>query len=180
MLRFIFIILGLITLCTALVINSDILLFIDVASLLFVTVMPLFLTLGFHGPIDLSKAVLSSLIANKLNEQSSFSYQQTLSTLRLTTSASGVIGALIGFVSMLANMDDPSKIGPAMAVSLLTALYAVIISELLIAPMINRLKQITSHKTIAQTSLKPSVITLVSIPLILIMFALLTTFVFED
>ena len=177
MLRSIFIVLGFMTLFAALEINSDILFFIDIPSLLFVTVMPLFFTLGFHGPSDLSKAVSSSLIAKKLDEQSSFSYQQTLSSWRLTTSASGVIGSLIGFVSMLAEMDDPSKIGPAMAVSLLTALYAVIISELLIAPMINRLKQSTSHKTNDQTSLKPSVITLVSIPLILIMFTLLTTFI---
>ena len=175
MLRLIFILLGFITLFTALEINSSILMFIDVASLLFVTVMPLFFTLGFHGTTDLSKAIIAALRANKLDEKSSFSYQQTLSTLRLTTSASGVVGGLVGFVSLLARMDDPSKVGPAMAVCLLTALYAVIIAELLIAPLINRLKQATTHKVIDQSSLGPSVITLVSIPMMLIMFGVLTT-----
>src|SRR5690606_40889221 len=34
--------------------------------------------------------------------------------------AMGMIGTLIGLVAMLANMDDPKAIGPAMAVALLT------------------------------------------------------------
>ena len=36
--------------------------------------------------------------------------------------AMGMIGTLIGLVQMLANMDDPKSIGPAMAVALLTTL----------------------------------------------------------
>ena len=37
-----------------------------------------------------------------------------------TAPAMGMIGTLIGLVAMLANMDDPKAIGPAMAVALLT------------------------------------------------------------
>ena len=36
----------------------------------------------------------------------------------------GFIGTLIGLVSMLANLEDPTAIGPAMAVCLLSAFYA--------------------------------------------------------
>ena len=57
-----------------------------------------------------------------------------LSTLRTTIMGSGVAGFLIGFVLMLANMDDPSRIGPAMAVALLCALYSVVLSEIVVAP----------------------------------------------
>ena len=57
-----------------------------------------------------------------------------LSTLRTTIMGSGVAGFLIGFVLMLANMDDPSRIGPAMAIALLCALYSVVLSELVVAP----------------------------------------------
>jgi len=38
---------------------------------------------------------------------------------------SGVMGTLIGLVQMLQNLDDPTRIGPAMAVALLTSLYGI-------------------------------------------------------
>ena len=44
--------------------------------------------------------------------------------------ASGVMGTVIGLVMMLQNLDDPTAIGPAMAVALLTLLYGVIMGEL--------------------------------------------------
>ena len=37
--------------------------------------------------------------------------------------AFGMIGTLVGLVQMLSTMDDPSAIGPSMAVALLTTLY---------------------------------------------------------
>ena len=40
--------------------------------------------------------------------------------------AFGMIGTLIGLVQMLATLDDPSSIGPAMAVALLTTLYGAL------------------------------------------------------
>ena len=42
--------------------------------------------------------------------------------------AFGMIGTLIGLVVMLKNMDDPSALGPAMAVALLTQLYGVVLA----------------------------------------------------
>ena len=48
---------------------------------------------------------------------------------------SGFIGTLIGLVIMLMNMDDPSAIGPAMAVAIITLLYGGIISELVLMMM---------------------------------------------
>lgn len=43
--------------------------------------------------------------------------------------AMGMIGTLIGLVAMLANMDDPKSIGPAMAVALLTTLYGAVLAN---------------------------------------------------
>ena len=54
--------------------------------------------------------------------------------------AMGMIGTFIGLIAMLQNMDDPSAIGPAMAVALLTSLYGALISNLIATPMANRLK----------------------------------------
>jgi flagellar motor component MotA len=48
------------------------------------------------------------------------------------TVAGGVVGVLIGLVQMLQNLEDPSAIGPAMAVALLSLLYAVLFGEILL------------------------------------------------
>ena len=53
--------------------------------------------------------------------------------------AFGMIGTLIGLVIMLQNMADPSKIGPAMAVALLTTLYGALLANLFALPMAEKL-----------------------------------------
>ncbi|MHC5109869.1 MAG: motility protein A [Planctomycetota bacterium] len=53
--------------------------------------------------------------------------------------AFGMIGTLIGLVIMLGNMQDPSSIGPAMAVALLTTMYGAVIANLLALPMADKL-----------------------------------------
>ncbi|KAA0258420.1 motility protein A [Deferribacter autotrophicus] len=54
--------------------------------------------------------------------------------------AMGMIGTLIGLVAMLQTMNDPSSIGPAMAVALLTTFYGAIIANLFAAPLAGKLK----------------------------------------
>ncbi len=56
--------------------------------------------------------------------------------------AFGMIGTLIGLVIMLADMSDPSKIGPAMAMSLLATLYGVVSARLLFIPAASKIQQI--------------------------------------
>ena len=51
--------------------------------------------------------------------------------------AMGMIGTLIGLVAMLLNMSDPSAIGPAMAVALLTTLYGAVLGNVFGAPIEN-------------------------------------------
>lgn len=57
--------------------------------------------------------------------------------------AMGMIGTLIGLVQMMANMDDPKKIGPAMAVALLTTLYGAVIANAIALPIAAKL----SHRS---------------------------------
>lgn len=54
--------------------------------------------------------------------------------------AMGMIGTVIGLVQMLQTMSDPSSIGPAMAVALLTTLYGAILANLVFTPMSGKLK----------------------------------------
>jgi chemotaxis protein MotA len=53
--------------------------------------------------------------------------------------AMGMIGTLIGLVQMLSNMDDPKKIGPAMAIALLTTLYGAMIANIFALPIADKL-----------------------------------------
>ncbi|TVR51831.1 MAG: motility protein A [Gemmatimonadales bacterium] len=53
--------------------------------------------------------------------------------------AFGMVGTLIGLVQMLANLDDPSAIGPAMAVALLTTFYGAVAANVLFLPMVTKL-----------------------------------------
>lgn len=54
--------------------------------------------------------------------------------------AFGMFGTLVGLVQMLSNMNDPSKIGPAMAVALLTTLYGVLLANLVALPIADKLE----------------------------------------
>lgn len=54
--------------------------------------------------------------------------------------AFGMVGTLIGLVQMLVSLDDPSALGPAMAVAILTTLYGSILSNLLFLPIAGKLK----------------------------------------
>jgi chemotaxis protein MotA len=53
--------------------------------------------------------------------------------------AFGMIGTLVGLVQMLSTMDDPSTIGPSMAVALLTTLYGAMISNMVCLPISDKL-----------------------------------------
>lgn len=52
----------------------------------------------------------------------------------------GMIGTLIGLINMLKKLDDPSAIGPNMAVALLTTLYGSIIANWFCNPVVAKLK----------------------------------------
>jgi len=52
----------------------------------------------------------------------------------------GMIGTLIGLVNMLKTLEDPSTIGPSMAVALLTTMYGSILANLFALPFENKLK----------------------------------------
>lgn len=52
----------------------------------------------------------------------------------------GMIGTLIGLINMLADLSDPSTLGPNMAVALLTTLYGSMLANLFFSPISNKLK----------------------------------------
>ena len=65
--------------------------------------------------------------------------------------AMGMIGTLVGLVAMLLNMSDPSAIGPAMAVALLTTLYGAMIGNIFGGPIANTLNLRNADEIKAKT-----------------------------
>ncbi|SKA69917.1 motility protein A [Desulfobaculum bizertense] len=55
--------------------------------------------------------------------------------------AFGMIGTLIGLVKMLQNLSDPSSIGPAMAVALLTTFYGAVLANVAFLPLAKKLEE---------------------------------------
>jgi chemotaxis protein MotA len=55
--------------------------------------------------------------------------------------AMGLIGTLIGLVQMLGSLDDPSSIGPAMAVALLTTFYGAVLANMVFNPLASKLER---------------------------------------
>ena len=58
-----------------------------------------------------------------------------------TAPAMGLMGTLIGLVEMLARLDDPQAIGPAMAVALLTTFYGALLGHALLTPLADKLSR---------------------------------------
>lgn len=62
--------------------------------------------------------------------------------------AFGMIGTLIGLVQMLARLDDPKAIGPAMAVAIITTFYGSVLANLLFLPIAGKLNARTLQETL--------------------------------
>ena len=65
---------------------------------------------------------------------------ELLSAMATYSPALGLIGTVIGLVQMLRTMDDPSTIGPAMAIALITTFYGAVLANLVFLPLMGKLK----------------------------------------
>lgn len=74
--------------------------------------------------------------------------------------AFGMVGTLIGLVQMLANLDDPSTIGPKMAVAMITTFYGAILANLFFIPMSDKLKLRSEEEITNMTLLFEGVISI--------------------
>jgi len=62
----------------------------------------------------------------------------------------GMIGTLIGLVIMLANLEDKSAIGPALATALITTLYGAIFAYFILIPMGTKLNFRTNEEVLTK------------------------------
>lgn len=85
----------------------------------------------------------TELISTEDRHKSKINFWETLGAMG---PAWGMIGTLIGLVNMLYEMDDPSSIGPSMAVALITTLYGSILANWICAPVASKLKTNNSNE----------------------------------
>ncbi len=62
----------------------------------------------------------------------------------------GMIGTVVGLVQMLGNLDDPSSLGPSMAVAFLTTLWGAFLSNFVFTPIANKLKKMSVDEMAAK------------------------------
>ena len=63
----------------------------------------------------------------------------------------GMIGTILGMVTMFANMSDPSKLGPAMATALLATLYGALIANMICLPLADKLHVKKEEEDVSRT-----------------------------
>ncbi len=100
------------------------------------------MTMGVDGSTpEVIEQVMKSEIASM--QQRHTSGVMTFKKSSEIAPAMGLIGTLIGLVQMLGNLDDPSAIGPAMAVALLTTMYGAILANMVFMPLATKLERNT-------------------------------------
>lgn len=76
--------------------------------------------------------------------------------------AMGLIGTLVGLVQMLADLENPEAIGPAMAVALLTTFYGAILGTIVMAPLAIKLEKNSVDEALTKTMITTAAISIAS------------------
>ena len=74
--------------------------------------------------------------------------------------AMGMIGTLIGLIQMLQSMDDPGKIGPAMAVALITTFYGALLANIICLPIAGKLRTRSKEEMLSKEMMIQGIISL--------------------
>ena len=114
---------------SAILYGAPILAFVDgIACLIVGSVLcgGLLLAVPFSSLIH---AVVVVFTNGDVDEEKGLAAYDVFHRLSTLSYASGIIGMVIGLISMLRNLDDPTAIGPFMAVALLTYVYSVFLGE---------------------------------------------------
>ena len=107
--------------------------FVDLPGLIFVALVGTGITVAAHGlrVFELGfRAMLGMIRDDEHEEVAQFGHTAVQSFV-----AAGWIGAIIGAVQALSQMDDPSAIGTGIALSLLTVFYGYLIGYIGFLPM---------------------------------------------
>ncbi len=98
---------------------------------------PMFRRLGRHvlQKTDIAEIEADALITGRREIARYEDGAKVFSTLGDFAPAMGMIGTVIGLIQLLANMRDFDKLGPGMAIALLTTFYGLILGHLVYLPL---------------------------------------------
>jgi chemotaxis protein MotA len=85
---------------------------------------------------------------------------EIFTTLGTFAPALGMIGTLIGLVQMLQTMEDPSTIGPSMAVALLTTFYGALMANVLFLPIAGKLRNRSDEEVMIKELMTEGIISI--------------------
>lgn len=107
---------------------------------------PLFQHLGQQvlQQTDPDEVEIDALIMGRRELQIFKTGEKLFSSLGDFAPAMGMIGTVIGLIQLLANMRDFEKLGPGMAIALLTTFYGLLLAHLLYLPLA---RLIAHHQT---------------------------------
>lgn len=102
-----------------------------------------FLRKGLQGVVDgTPRDLLQEMLASEIE---SLAYQYRLGqsffrSMSILAPGFGMLGTLIGLIQMLQNLTDTARLGPALAVALITTFYGAIIANLVASPAAGKLR----------------------------------------
>ena len=129
---------GISMLLAAMMMGGSIMGFVNAPSIIIVICGTIAFSLAHHSKSEIGDALNAAFGSDEVSADDASKHLAVFATLRMIVYGCGVTGVLIGLIQMLQNLDDPSSIGPAMAVALLCSLYSVVLAEFGVAPLASR------------------------------------------
>ncbi len=74
--------------------------------------------------------------------------QEVFTQMGVYSPSFGMIGTLIGLIQMMNTLNDPSKVGPSMAIALITTFYGALFANMFFLPIAGKLKSQTKMEVI--------------------------------
>ncbi len=109
-----------------------------------------FMQQGLRLVVDGTDAeIIRGLMENelsKMNDRHAF-WMKALDSWSKIAPGFGMLGTVLGLIAMLKNLEDKSRVGPNMAVALITTFYGAIMANLVFQPMLGNLASKDAEET---------------------------------
>ncbi len=115
------------------------------------------LVIDGHKPEDIKRILQQDI---DLEEERKHRAASILRRAAEVAPAMGLIGTLVGLVQMLANLENPDTIGPAMAVALLTTFYGAMLGTIVMSPLAAKIEKNAADDVTAKTMALRTVISM--------------------
>ena len=112
---------------------------------------------GF-GPEELEKILDNAVVGKKKRDQEEVKVWHTLSRF---PPAFGLLGATLGMIALLETLGEPGsqdRIGPAMATSLVATFYGLMMANLVIIPISERLAEVSASDLVLRNIIKKGIV----------------------